>query len=92
MGVPRFFRCAAGIRKDGPTGGRAKKCPVDTFFVRGRIRSLMNAPGTGVGRRLSNAAEKQNKSVPRERSNRRGAKRPVDTFFVRGRIHSLLSL
>ena len=91
MGVPRFFRCAAGIRKDGPTGGRAKKCPADTFFVRGRIHSLMNAPGTGVGRRLSNAAKKQNKSALRWRSHRRGAKRPVDTFFVRGRIRSLMN-
>ena len=26
-----------GTRKNGPTEGRAKKCPVDTFLVRGRV-------------------------------------------------------
>ena len=31
-----FWLCG-GIRKDDPTVGRVKKCPVDTFLVRGRI-------------------------------------------------------
>ena len=45
-------------RKDGPTVGRVKKCPVDTFLVRGIIHSLMNASGTAVGIRLYFVAEK----------------------------------
>ena len=40
------------IRKDGPNKVRVKKCPVDTFLVRGRIHIHMNAPGTGVGMRI----------------------------------------
>ena len=76
--------------KGRPDRREGKKVSSGHFFVRGRIHSLMNAPGTGVGRRLSNAAQKQNKSAPRWRSHRRGAKRPVDTFFVRGWIHRLL--
>ena len=40
------------IRKDGPTEGRVKKCPVDTFLVRGRIHILMNAPSMGVDMRI----------------------------------------
>jgi len=30
-------------RKDGPTNGRAKKCPVDTFLVRGRFHGFPDA-------------------------------------------------
>ncbi len=51
FGCPSFWFCS-GIRKDGPTEGRVKKCPVDTFSVRGRIYSLMDVPGMGVDIRL----------------------------------------
>ncbi len=54
------------IRKDGPPEGRATKCPVDPWLVRGRIHSLMNAPGTGVGIRLSLAAELQRRDRIKE--------------------------
>ena len=43
-GCPVFWR-GSGIRKDGPTGGRVKKCPVDTFLVRGRIHVHSGASG-----------------------------------------------
>ena len=53
------FWLRAGIRKDGISAHTgAKKCPVDTSLVRGRIHILMNGPGTGVGIRLSFVAEK----------------------------------
>ena len=32
-----FSYVPPGTRKDGPTKGRVKKCPVDTFLVRGRV-------------------------------------------------------
>ena len=38
----------SGIRKDGPTEGGVKKCPVDTFLVCGRINSLMKVPGRSL--------------------------------------------
>ena len=47
-----LFGSAAGIRKDGLPKGQVNKCPVDTFLVRGRIHSLMNAPSMGVGMRI----------------------------------------
>ena len=47
-----FFWRSSGIRKDGSTEGRVKKCPVDTFLVRGRIHILMNAPSMGVDMRI----------------------------------------
>ena len=47
------FWLRAGIRKDGISAHTgAKKCPVDTSLVRGRIHILMNGPGTGVGMRI----------------------------------------
>ena len=42
-----------GIRKDGTSAHTgAKKCPVDTSLVRGRIHILMNAPSMGVDMRI----------------------------------------
>jgi hypothetical protein len=32
-----------GTRKDGPTEGRVKKCPVDTFLVRGKVPLFQSA-------------------------------------------------
>ena len=42
-----------GIRKSGPTEGRVKKCPVDTFLARGRIQRSMAAVRRTVDRDLS---------------------------------------
>ena len=44
----RFFDSPGGTRKDGPTEGRAKKCPVDTFLVRGRVPCFADASATDV--------------------------------------------
>ena len=45
-----LFTCGGGgIRKDGPGEARAKKCPVDTFLVRGRIPAFPNAVHRTVG-------------------------------------------
>ena len=38
-----FRTSCEGTRKDGPTEGRAKKCPVDTFLVRGRVHRQQSA-------------------------------------------------
>ena len=39
-----------GIRKDGTSAHTGvKKCPVDTFLVRGRIHSFQNASRGNVG-------------------------------------------
>ena len=42
-----FFYGINGIRKSGPTIGRAKKCPVDTFLARGRIHGTQAAVPKG---------------------------------------------
>lgn len=44
-----FFGGGGGIRKDGPGEARAKKCPADTFLVRGRIPAFPNAVRRTVG-------------------------------------------
>ena len=43
-----FWRRVKGFEEAGPTEGRVKKCPVDTFLGRGRIHVHPDAPGTGV--------------------------------------------
>ena len=47
-----------GIRRGRPLRSRGKNMPATYFLGRGRIHSLMNAPGTGVGIRLSFATKK----------------------------------
>ena len=49
--------------KGRPDQRKGKKVSGGHFFVRGRIHSLINAPGTGVGRRKSFAAEPQKSIV-----------------------------
>ena len=44
-----FLGGGGGIRKDGPGEARAKKCPVDTFLVRGRIPAFPKAVRRTVG-------------------------------------------
>ena len=52
-GVDFLFLLELGIRKDGTSAHTgAKKCPVDTSLVRGRIHILMNAPSMGVDMRI----------------------------------------
>ena len=58
-----YFLWEAGIRKDGPTVGRVKKCPVETFLVRGRIHGLLNAPSMGVGIRILFVAGKYGRKI-----------------------------
>ena len=53
-----FFLATEGFEEAGIAAGEAKNMPATYFLGRGRIHSLMNAPGTGVGIRLSFAAEK----------------------------------
>ena len=32
-----FYGVTLGLEESGPTEGRVKKCPVDTFLARGRV-------------------------------------------------------
>jgi len=45
---PLFFGARDGTRKSGPTEGRVRKCPVDTFLARGRVLQIQDASGTDV--------------------------------------------
>ena len=47
------FLATEGFEEAGIAAGEAKNMPATYFLGRGRIHSLMNAPGTGVGIRLS---------------------------------------
>ena len=72
------------IRKDGPTEGRVKKCPVDTFLVRGRIHRLMNAPSMGVSiSLLFVAVEYRNSIYSVQQTQKEGHPVGVSFFFRR---------
>ena len=49
-GVLFFSVADMGFEESGPTAGRAKKCPVDTFLARGRIPAPLTASRRDVGK------------------------------------------
>ena len=44
----RIFYAQDGTRKSGPTEGRVRKCPVDTFLARGRVPQISDASSMDV--------------------------------------------
>ena len=72
MPPSNFYGTPEGwTRKDGPTEGRVKKCPVDTFLVRGRVHSSVDASGTDVDTDEEHSSAKKERAAITERGRQR---------------------
>ena len=89
------FFTRTGIEETGPTAGRVKKCPGDTFLGRGRFHSFMSAAWKAVGIKESKGHQKIQPHFGVSvffcpYGNRKAVKKHAGGMFLgRGRFHPI---